>query len=118
MITLDHDSPTPPYEQIRSQIAAQATDGHLPVGTRLPTVRRLAEDLGLAVNTVARAYRELETTGVVETRGRAGTFVTAQGDESRAQLENAARSYASLVHRLGIRPTEAVAIVTTAIAGT
>ncbi|MEV5085276.1 GntR family transcriptional regulator, partial [Streptomyces sp. NPDC056159] len=67
----------PPYEQVRAQISEQARSGALPVGYRLPTVRGLAESLGLAANTVAKAYRALEADGVIETRGRNGTFVAA-----------------------------------------
>ncbi|WP_086700479.1 SpoIIE family protein phosphatase [Streptomyces tricolor] len=73
------DDSAPPYEQVRAQISEQARSGALPVGYRLPTVRGLAESLGLAVNTVAKAYRALETDGVIETRGRNGTFVAAAG---------------------------------------
>ncbi len=62
---LDAESPDPPYEQIRAQLAAQVARGVLPPGTKLPTVRALAETLGIAPNTVARAYRELEHSGVV-----------------------------------------------------
>ena len=75
-LALDATSGVPPYEQLRSRIAAAVHDGSLPAGARLPTVRSLAGDLGLAVNTVAKAYRALETDGVVETRGRAGTYVS------------------------------------------
>ena len=75
-LTLDAASPVPPFEQLRSRVAAGVHDGSLPAGARLPTVRRLAGDLGLAVNTVAKAYRALEADGVIETRGRAGTFVS------------------------------------------
>ena len=59
-ITVDITSGVPPYEQIRTQIASLIATGALPAGTRLPTVRDLATDLGVAVGTVARAYRELE----------------------------------------------------------
>ncbi|MEU2184656.1 GntR family transcriptional regulator, partial [Streptomyces thermolilacinus] len=79
-IALDPESTTAPYEQLRAQIAGQARSGRLPVGYKLPTVRGLAEELGLAANTVAKAYRALETDGVIETRGRAGTYVAAAGD--------------------------------------
>lgn len=79
------DDAEPPYAQIRRQIAQQVEDGVLVPGTRLPAVRRLAGDLGLAPNTVARAYRELEAAGVVRTAGRNGTLVAsdavAEGDE-------------------------------------
>ncbi|WP_370200552.1 GntR family transcriptional regulator [Aeromicrobium sp.] len=75
-VVVDQASQEPPFEQVRRQLAAAAADGSLPAGHRLPTVRALAADLGLAINTVARAYRELEADGVVETQGRRGTFVT------------------------------------------
>ena len=78
-IVIDTSSATPPYEQLRSQIAAQVADGRLPAGTKLATVRQMAADLGLAANTVAKAYRELEADGVIETHGRRGTFVRSTG---------------------------------------
>jgi DNA-binding transcriptional regulator YhcF (GntR family) len=111
MITIDTTSAVPPYEQVRSQLAAQISDRALAVGTRLPTVRRLAADLGLAVNTVARAYRELEEAGLVETRGRAGTFVSAAGERSRAAAVAAAREYAAIIRSLGLDRAEALSIV-------
>lgn len=51
--------------------------GALPVGSRLPAIRQLAGDLGLAAGTVARVYRELEAAGVLRTARRAGTVVAA-----------------------------------------
>ena len=68
-------SATPPYEQIRTQVSSLIALGTLAPGTRLPTVRSLAADLGIAAGTVARAYRELEMTGLIETRRRNGTVV-------------------------------------------
>jgi DNA-binding transcriptional regulator YhcF (GntR family) len=115
VITVDTASFVPPYEQVRSQFAAQIADGRLVVGTRLPTVRRLAADLGLAVNTVARAYRELEAAGLVETRGRGGTVVTAAGDQARQRLQAAAQDYATLAHDLGIDPREALRMLHAAL---
>ncbi|MEH3032980.1 MAG: GntR family transcriptional regulator [Aeromicrobium erythreum] len=91
-LTIDPTSPEPPFEQLRRQVAAAVADGSLAPGHRLPTVRGLATDLGLAVNTVAKAYRTLEADGVLETRGRAGTFVRGTGvDRAAAQLVVAAR---------------------------
>ncbi len=84
IVVVDPGSHVPPFEQVRGQVAAMVAEGSLPPGQRLPTVRRLAGDLGLAVNTVARAYRELEQEGVVVTRGRHGTFVAVPGAD-RAQ---------------------------------
>ncbi|GAA5194696.1 GntR family transcriptional regulator [Rugosimonospora acidiphila] len=115
MITIDTDSPVPPYEQVRAQFARNIGDRSLAVGTRLPTVRGLATDLGLAVNTVARAYRELEEAGLVVTRGRAGTFVAAAGSHGRQRALQAAQEYAALVQRLGIDGEEALDIVRAAL---
>lgn len=112
MITIDHDSPVPPYEQVRAELAARIHDGRLTVGARLPTVRQLANELGLAVNTVARAYRELELGGLVQTRGRAGTFVHT-GDLALAQAEAAARSYANIARTTGLSIDEAVQLLRT-----
>lgn len=75
-VVVDLASPTPPYEQIRAQIAGHVLGGLLPLGSRLPTMRALAADLGVAVGTVARAYAELEAAGLVTSRRRTGTVIT------------------------------------------
>jgi DNA-binding transcriptional regulator YhcF (GntR family) len=108
-LTVDPDAPTAPYEQVRAQIAEQARGGGLPAGYRLPTVRGLAEELGLAANTVAKAYRALESDGVIETRGRHGTFVAATGDAAAREAAEAARTYARRARRLGLDRTAALA---------
>ncbi|WP_377320581.1 GntR family transcriptional regulator [Pimelobacter simplex] len=110
MITLDGSGPLPPYEQIRSQLADQIEHERLRAGDRLPTVRRLAEDLGVAANTVARAYRELETAGLIETRGRAGSFVAGSGVEREAR--EAARLYVERVRALGLDDRALLQLVT------
>ena len=115
LIAIDPASPVPPYEQIRAQIAESARVGAAPVGMRLPTVRRLAEDLGLAANTVAKAYKELEAAGVVETRGRHGTVVAASGDFSRRAAAQAATAYAERMRGLGFPEPEALAVVQAAL---
>lgn len=112
---IDGDSAVPPYEQVRVQLAQQIGDRTLAVGTRLPTVRGLAGELRLAANTVARAYRELEEAGLVETRGRAGTFVSAAGEQSRERARQAAADYAATARRLGLDTDEALRIVSAAI---
>jgi len=116
MITVDPNAPEPPYEQVREQVRAQVQAGELTPGTKLPTVRALAADLGLATNTVARAYRELEGLGVIETRGRAGSVVTGGGVDRAAR--EAAHQYVSLMRQLGIDETETVELVRRAFAGT
>jgi DNA-binding transcriptional regulator YhcF (GntR family) len=100
-IAVDPDAAAAPYEQLRAQIAEQARTGRLPVGYKLPTVRGLAERLGLAVNTVAKAYRALEADGVIETRGRHGTYVAA-GDARAREVAAAATAYVERTRRLGL----------------
>ncbi|WP_460701307.1 GntR family transcriptional regulator [Myceligenerans halotolerans] len=115
MITIDADSPVPPFEQVRTGLARKMADGTLPVGARLPTVRALAGELGIAVNTVARAYRELEAARLVETRGRAGTFVSAGGSRRLESARAAAQRYAETVHGLGLDADESLRIVEAAL---
>jgi DNA-binding transcriptional regulator YhcF (GntR family) len=115
VIVIDTASPIPPYEQLRLQLARQIQEHTLAVGTRLPTVRQFAADLGLAVNTVGRAYRELEEAGLIETRGRAGSFVSAAGEKGRERAQRAAADYAAVVTAIGIDVEEAVRIVRAAL---
>ena len=96
---------------LRDEILAGAQDGSLPTGTRLPTVRALADELGLAVNTVAKAYRELEASGAIETRGRAGSFVALSRDAAERTLQEAAAGYAARARSLGIDPERALSYV-------
>ncbi|QEE61839.1 GntR family transcriptional regulator [Salinibacterium sp. dk2585] len=102
MFRIDPTSATPPFEQLRGQVIEQVKSGRLASGAKLPTVRGLAVDLGVAANTVARAYRELEADGIIETRGRAGTFVAAAGDASERRVQELARQFAADVRRLGV----------------
>lgn len=109
ILSVDPDSPVPPYEQIRSQIASMATVGLLRHGARLPSIRQLANDLGVAGGTVARAYRTLEQDGVVATRGRHGTVVTQSLDGEERKLQKSAATLAREARRLGIGEDGAVA---------
>ncbi|MFD3654653.1 GntR family transcriptional regulator [Streptomyces sp. 24-1644] len=114
-IALEADATTAPYEQLRTQISEQARSGALPVGYRLPTVRGLAEELGLAANTVAKAYRALEADGVIETRGRNGTFIAAAGDAADRNAAAAAQEYAQQARRLGLSRAEALSLAEDAV---
>ncbi|MEU1486126.1 GntR family transcriptional regulator [Streptomyces sp. NPDC005752] len=114
-IAVDPDSATAPYEQLRAQLSEQARSGALPVGYRLPTVRGLAGELGLAANTVAKAYRALEADGVIETRGRNGTFIAAAGDAADRHAATAAQEYAQQARRLGVSRADALALAEDAV---
>ena len=106
-LQVDPSSGTPLFEQLRGGVIAAVRDGTLRAGSRMPTVRELAVQLDLAVNTVARAYRELEKAGIIETRGRHGTFV-ARSDPADAAMAAAAHDYAQAARALGLGRAEAV----------
>jgi len=115
--SIDAGSATPPFEQLRAQVVAAVAIGELGAGAKLPTVRALAAELGLAVNTVARTYRELEADGVIETRGRAGSFVAPQGDAGQQQAQVAAREFVERARRLGLDDSAALDLVRAAQRG-
>lgn len=105
-VRIDLADPTPPYEQLRRQLARLITAGTLAEGTRLAPVRRLADDLALATGTVARAYRMLGADGLVTTARGAGTRVAAQRNtltaaQRRTQLAELARAYVDGARHLG-----------------
>lgn len=102
ILRVDSASAVPPYEQIRGQLATMIATGLLPAGRRLPSIRQLAADLGLAGGTAARAFRELEQGGFITSRGRHGTFVSDQVPSGRRDRERA------LLEAAGVFATQAV----------
>ena len=109
-VRVDQHAAKPLFDQLRTQIIDGIRDGKLPPGTRLPTVRELAGQMSLAVNTVARAYRELEAAGILETRGRFGTFV-ARIDPADTAMATAAHTFVSAARALGVEKSEAMRYV-------
>ena len=101
-IELDENATTAPYQQVKQQILAAIAKGGLVPGTKLPSVRALAGQLGLAVNTAAKVYKELEASGAVVTRGRHGTVVQASGNEGSVAVADAASELAAIATRWGI----------------
>ena len=83
---LDLHSGVPVYRQIIDQVHAARASGAIGPGERLPTVRQLAVDLRVNPNTIVRAYRELELTGVLTTQQGTGTFLT-QVPVERSEVE-------------------------------
>lgn len=113
-LSVDADATTPVFQQICDQVVRSVEQGRLAPGGRLPTVRQLAADLGVATNTVAKAYRQLEAEGHVETRGRHGTYVLAPpgsrvGEETRA----AAVAFVREARRSGLGVDEAIGLLRT-----
>jgi len=107
LFKIDAQPDMPLFEQVRIRVIAAVREGALPAGTRLPTVRELAGQLGLAVNTVARAYRELEAAGIVETRGRFGSFV-ASSDPVDTAMTAAAGAFVAVARKVGLGRDDAL----------
>lgn len=110
IVSIDRTRLESPAQQIYSAIACAVQDGTLPPGTRLPTVRALAAEADVAVNTVAKAFRRLGDSGLVITRGRAGTVI-APLDTVTSRLEQAARTYAEAAAHLGFGAHAATELV-------
>lgn len=117
MLVIATSSPVPPFEQLRQQLLAMIESGELPPGTQLPTVRRLAADLGLAPNTVARTYRELEGSGLVLTAGRRGTVVAEASADPDEDARRTASDFVRRMRALGLSPTRTVQLVRQAFDG-
>ncbi len=119
-VTVDPNSPGPPFEQLRIAIRQLVATGNIPIGSRLPTVRQLAVDLGLAPGTVGRAFRELEVEGIIESRGRHGTHIKSaprppEAGERRRRIREAANTYIAVAAELAIDPETAIATVRQAL---
>ena len=112
---IDAASGVPAFLQLRAQIIEQVRSGALKPGMRIPTVRALAAELGIAPNTVAKAYRHLEEDGILETRGRNGSFISPQGGAAERKAQEAAVAYAERMRQLGIKPAEALRFIKDAL---
>jgi GntR family transcriptional regulator len=84
IFTVDPHTGVPIYLQVVEQVKRSVALGVLAPGERLPTVKQLATDLTINPNTVARAYRELERDGVIETSVGRGSFVSQNGAGNKA----------------------------------
>ncbi|MDY7104627.1 MAG: GntR family transcriptional regulator [Actinomycetota bacterium] len=121
-LRIDAGAPVPPFAQLRTQLSVLIAHGRLSPGERLPTIRELASQLDLAPGTVARAYRELERTGLAVTSGRRGTFVSDEPPNAEALMERdrrlheAARTFAATIGHLGVDLDTAVDAVREAAA--
>jgi GntR family transcriptional regulator len=112
MIEVDFRSHAPIYVQIVDRIKHLVATELLKPGDQLPTVRQLAADLRVNFNTVARAYRMLDESGVISTQQGRGTYVLEPLPPERAQrlraaaLEELARSLVREAERMGFEPDE------------
>lgn len=122
IVQVDPRSPVPVFEQLRSQIERLIASGQLAAGAKLPPIRHLATDLGLARGTVNKVYEALARDGLVETAGRHGTTVLdhpgrrpADADAVAAELGPAADALAVVAHQLGADDATAHAALDTAL---
>jgi GntR family transcriptional regulator len=115
-IYLSMDDPEPMYRQIESQLRDLILGGHLPPGTKLPTIRALAVDLGCSVITTTRAYQDLESEGFIRTRVGRGTVVAEMPEEKmnahrREAVESAIKEALEAGLRAGLERKELRKIV-------
>lgn len=100
-----------PAEQIRDQIRGLVATDQLPAGQRIPSVRQLATDLGVAPGTVAKAYRQLEAAGLLQTRVGAGTRVHPEASTTPAEVIERARALATTAASAGVSLEDTIRIV-------
>ena len=113
IVRVDASSPVPVFEQLRAQIARLIASGQLSPGSRLPPIRHLAHDLGLARGTVNKVYDTLAHDGLVATQGRHGTVVldAPRPRTSSEDLADAADTLAVVARQLGLGKNEAHAAI-------
>ncbi len=115
MLTIE--GPIASSAELRTHVISRIESGEWAAGERLPSVRRLAEQLGLAPNTVAKAYRELEAAGWVHTAGRQGTLIAArESGDVEARALALAMAYAREMRGLGLTPDAMASFLNRALA--
>lgn len=119
IVKVDPASPVPVFEQLRAQIERLILSGQLATGAKLPPIRHLASDLGLARGTVNKVYDALARDGLVATAGRHGTVVLAvpRSSTTADDLAAAAEQLALVARQLGLGPEATHAALAAALAG-
>lgn len=97
-ITIDERDKRPLYQQVVDEIKALIAGGELPEGTSLPPVRQVAADLGVNLNTIAYAYRELQKNGLVKIRHGAGAVVASRLLSATTEEQLRSQLGAALTH--------------------
>jgi GntR family transcriptional regulator len=87
LLSIDTNDPRPIYEQVADGLRELIARGQLVEGTPLPPVRQLAADLGVNLNTIATAYRELQTDGLLTVRHGLGAVVASRTTSTRSRAE-------------------------------
>jgi len=110
---LDQKSGIPYYRQIIDQIRFGIASGNLSIGEQLPTVRALAVELKVNLNTIAKAYKELEIQNILETQQGTGTFIgTADSkifeSERQHKLQSIVRDFTTITYSYGFTIDEII----------
>jgi GntR family transcriptional regulator len=116
-ITIDETDRRPLYQQIVDEIKALIAAGELPEGSSLPPVRQVAADLGVNLNTVAFAYRELQKAGLIKVKHGAGALVVAQVIPQSSEERLEAKLMPALTNLLlsGLTRAEVMVVVNNAL---
>lgn len=110
---LDYSSGMPIYRQIIDQIRFGIASGQLKLGEQLPTVRALAVELKVNLNTVSKAYKELEIKNILETQQGTGTFISRtehvlEEHERAGKLKELCNQFSAVVLSYGFGIDEAI----------
>ena len=116
-LEIDFRSGIPIYLQVVERIKERLASGQLKPGDQLPTVRSLASDLRVNFNTVARAYRIMDESGIISTQQGRGTYIMEMpppeviGSIRAKALEDLTQRYVEDAERLGVTPDELIKIL-------
>ena len=114
-ITIDRERGEAVYVQVAQQLRQLVASGALAIGTAIPSVRQLAQDLGVSLNTVARAYRMLEAEGFLVIRDRSGITVSAPAQAidaaARSELVGNLRTVLACLRQAGMESEELLRVV-------
>ncbi len=121
-ITIDNADARPIYRQVADEIRALIARGELREGAQLPPVRQLAADLGVNMNTIATAYRELQEAGLLAVKHGSGAVVASQrtSAESRPTRDDLRRSVRAALTQMvlaGMRRAEIMSLITDELRG-
>jgi GntR family transcriptional regulator len=110
---LDPGGGTPFYRQIIDQIRFGIASGNLKTGEQLPTVRSLAVQLKVNLNTIAKAYKELEILNILDTQQGSGTFINASGivlseEEKQKKIEDICKEFLTVAYTYGFSKEDVI----------
>ena len=111
---LDPSGGTPFYRQIIDQIKFGIASGNLKAGEQLPTVRAMAVELKVNLNTIAKAYKELEILSILDTQQGSGTFINANGfvlsdEEKQKKIQDICKEFLTVAYTYGFSKADVIA---------